>query len=552
MLSELYVRDFALIEEIRLSFSAHLNVLSGETGAGKSIIVDAMKLLLGERANVRDIRQGKEEAMVEGVFEIDDESSVQEQLTILGMSENTVILTRIIKANGKNICRINHRAVTLAQFRGVATRLVNIYGQHDYVALAKTENQLKLLDSLGDSTHRALMSEVQKQFVNTRKSARILKQAIDSSKKNVKTVQEAARHLKKLIPLKLTLGEEEVTSERFHTLSNVSLIREQVGNAYADLYGNEEACQAQLTRAIQALQNAAKYDDVIKEMIPDLDSALIAIQEAALTLQKYVELSDDKEEIEKLSNRLKLYEQLYQQYDCRVDELIVKMKDWQVLVDSASTSGADLEMLQKQFGKDKADFRKKADALHTSRRKLAQQFEKTLLQELKDLSMSHARFTVDFKETTATAEGYDEICFLLSANPGTDIAPLHEIASGGEMSRIMLAFKTILTNKQSMDTLIFDEIDTGIGGLTLNQVADKLARVSRQEQVICVTHAAAIAAYAETNLYIVKETDEAKTTISVHELEEEAVIQELARMLGGNESWYLEHAKQLRCRCRSN
>lgn len=545
MLKELKVCDFALIQDIQLTFGAHLNVLTGETGAGKSIIVDAMKLLLGERANVRDIRHGQQQAIVEGVFDVSTNNGVLKKINELGLSGEPLILSREINSNGKNTCRINRRVVTLAQFRDVALDLVSIYGQHDYQALAQQEKQLSLLDSLGDERHRDLRTQTYENYREAQRSGRELKLFVKSQKEQAAKMHAAKSALEELLPLKLVRGEEKEIGQAYKRAANRQVLIEQTRHAYALLYDDEDSCYMRLGLALDAIKDAANVDQSLSSFLPDLEQALISVGEISRDLSSY-EAEENAHDMERLSARLNLQEELKRRYRCSIDELIDKIAVWQKMLNDDATSMDRLNELQKSYQNAKRNYAKAADRLHESRKKIAEYFSKRLLKELSDLSMPHARFSVRFDQNNGTIDGYDEICFELSANPGVPLAPLHDIASGGEMSRIMLAFKNILSDRSGTDTLIFDEIDTGIGGITLNQVAEKLSSVARHEQVICVTHAAPIAARADHHFYIEKRTDGAKTDVHVVALDEEEIIYELARMLGGQDLWHLDYARQLR------
>lgn len=545
MLKELRVCDFALIRDIQLTFGTHLNVLSGETGAGKSIIVDAMKLLLGERANVRDIRAGQRQALVEGVFDVTAQSDVVRKIEELGLQAEPLVLSREINASGKNTCRVNRRVVSLSQFRDIALDLVSIYGQHDYQALAQQEKQLSLLDSLGGKEHQCLREQTRQTYREAQRTGRALKKFIKVQKERAASMRYAENALDELLPLKLERGEEKEIGQAYQRAANRQALIEQTARAYALLYDDEDACYTRLGLAIDALKDAARVDERLLSLLPDLEEALISVGEISHDLAMY-EADENAQDMDRLSARLSLQEELKRRYRCTIDELIDKMADWQKMLNEDATSADRLNELQSAYQLAKKSYAEAAGALHESRQEIAALFSERLLHELADLSMPHARFTVRFNEMTGTSDGYDDVCFELSANPGVPLAPLHEIASGGEMSRIMLAFKTILSDRTGTDTLIFDEIDTGIGGVTLNQVADKLATVARHEQVICVTHAAPIAARADHNFFIEKHTDGASTDVQVTALGEEETVFELARMLGGQDLWHLDYARQLR------
>ncbi len=543
MLQELDVNHFALIDDIHLSFGAHLNVLTGETGAGKSIIVDAMKLLLGDRASAHDIRYGEEMARVEGVF--DPSPAVQEKLREMDLSDDALVLSREVRTGGKNTCRINHRVVTLAQFKEIALDLVSIYGQHDYQGLARPEHQLAMLDALGDDVHQALLAQVRNDYMAAQRTGRQFKKLLKSEKAQQEAYDEAARRLQELEPLKLMRGEEERVRKAYAQAHHAEMLREHTAQAYAALYDAEYSAHGQLSRAIEALSQAAAVDETLAGLLPGLEEAFINVSEASLDLSHY-EADTDPERLEKLSERLELQEKLKRRFGLSIDDLIDRMDVWRHEIQHAGGHSAALSDAKAAYQAAKEEYANSTQRLRVSRKALAERFEKALLMHLNDLSMPHARFKVRFSEQNGTAAGIDGVVFELSANPGVPLAPLHDIASGGEMSRIMLAFNTILSAHIGTDTLIFDEIDTGIGGITLNQVAQKLATVAAERQVICVTHAAPIAALADDHFHIRKKTDGSSTHVCVNHLEDEETIMELARMLGGVDRWHLAYARKMK------
>lgn len=547
MLQELRVENVALIQEATLQFGPGLNVMTGETGAGKSILVNSMKMLMGTRADTRSLRKGADLERIEGVFSVNDNNPVRQMLADLGLSmdDELLIMTREVTPKGKNTCRINRRTVTLRDFQQVSQYLINIFGQHDHATLTDPERQLALLDSLGGPEHGLLLTEVRQAYQDTRKKAAALKKFIEAGKLREKARREAEAALAELRPLKLQKGEEAAVSAEFKQLMAYEEIRQWGEQAYQALYGADGAAQVTIREAIYALQQAASLDDVYAPLVKELSTALIVVEETAHSILN-ARKEPDPARIEQLTRRLELYEQLRRKYHRHVDELLEAMNDWQKAIALDEGATETLERMKNEYLKAKVHYEKQSLNLRASRKTLAGHFSQRLLVELADLAMAYARFEVAFTEAPASSRGEDAVTFMLSANPGTDLAPLHEIASGGEMSRIMLAFKTILAGDHGLETLIFDEIDTGIGGMTLNAVADKLARVAEQEQVICVTHAAPIAAQADEHFYIEKNTDGTTTDLTVRKLLLEERTAEIARMIGGHDDWHMAYASHLR------
>lgn len=549
MLVQLKVENYALIDEMVLEFSAGFNVLTGETGAGKSIIVDTVMLLLGARAKVEDIRKGRTHALIEGVFDIENADTTKLYLEELGLVfEDTLVLTREIQSSGKNRCRINHRIVTLTDFKKIAESLINIYGQHDYQTITKREGQLELLDSLGDNAFVLTKEAVKKSYIHLQKTARALKKALNAKKTETEKRSQLERELGELLPYQLKKGEEDEINLKFNRLSHTQALKEVSGEAVYHLYGAEESCYSKLYQTIQSLSVLAKRDESLKEYLSPLKEAIILIEDTAKELSFYKEGLDlDSETYNTYEARIALYDRLRRRYKMSVDDLVDEMKVWESELLTLNESDSLIDELKQTYLEAKKTYDTMAKNLHEKRVLLAKSFSEKLLYELKDLSMDKARFEVAFNEIKPKEDGIDEVLFLIAPNPGGDLRPLEEVASGGEMSRIMLAFKTLLTEKGQIETLIFDEVDTGIGGLILTQVAEKLSKVAKTQQVLCVTHAPVIASLSDCHFYIEKKVVDKETMTSVTPLvDEKMIIDELSRMLGGKENWQVEHARALR------
>lgn len=549
MLVQLKVENYALIDEMVLEFSAGFNVLTGETGAGKSIIVDTVMLLLGARAKVEDIRKGRTHALIEGVFDIENADTTKLYLEELGLVfEDTLVLTREIQSSGKNRCRINHRIVTLTDFKKIAESLINIYGQHDYQTITKREGQLELLDSLGDNAFVLTKEAVKKSYIHLQKTARALKKALNAKKTETEKRSQLERELGELLPYQLKKGEEDEINLKFNRLSHTQALKEVSGEAVYYLYGAEESCYSKLYQTIQSLSVLAKRDESLKEYLSPLKEAIILIEDTAKELSFYKEGLDlDSETYNTYEARIALYDRLRRRYKMSVDDLVDEMKVWESELLTLNESDSLIDELKQTYLEAKKTYDTMAKNLHEKRVLLAKSFSEKLLYELKDLSMDKARFEVAFNEIKPKEDGIDEVLFLIAPNPGGDLRPLEEVASGGEMSRIMLAFKTLLTEKGQIETLIFDEVDTGIGGLILTQVAEKLSKVAKTQQVLCVTHAPVIASLSDCHFYIEKKVVDKETMTSVTPLvDEKMIIDELSRMLGGKENWQVEHARALR------
>lgn len=552
MLIRLRIKDFALIHQIELELDHRFNVLTGETGAGKSIVIDAVSLLLGARANSKDIRIGCEKAIVEGTFFVAPEPELDIKLQEYGYEldeERELILYREMASNGKNICRINDRTVTLATFRQIGQLLINIYGQHDFQAISNKDNHLTMLDMLGDTAFiqkKQEMAEAYKALAQIAQKRNALEQAMKERNEKLEFLQYK---LHELAELHLQSGEFEMLEQELAVLDNYEKIVSAAEFAHQALYDDRKSVYVLLTAVVDKLRPIQQYDKQFAEMTEQLQSMLYLAEEYGLALSGYSGKMDfDEEKRDRLNARKYTLDKAVRKYHLSIEELIEEQEKLQQEAAQLEHADTELEALTEQYQMQKSIYERVALEVREKRQNLAKVLEQKLLQELSQLAMEHTRFAVQFREKSAGVQGMDDIEFYMSANPGQPLRSLSEIASGGEMSRIMLAFKTVLAQNEHIGTLIFDEIDTGIGGNIVVKVAEKLQLVSRYAQVICVTHSPQIAAKADAHFQIQKHTTEDETITTVQILESEASIHELARMLGGEEAYQLQHARELKNR----
>ena len=552
MLVRLRVKDFALIHQIELELNPHFNVLTGETGAGKSIIIDAVSLLLGARANNKDIRIGCEKAIVEGTFTVESVPEIDAQLAEYGYElddDRELILYREMSANGKNICRINDRSVTLSTFRQIGQLLINIYGQHDFQAISNKEHHLALLDALGDAAFvqkKQQMAEAYRVLSQIMQKRNALEQSLKERGERLEFLQFKLHELQEL---HLQNGEFEALEQELAVLDNYEKIASVAEFAHQALYDDRKSVYAILTAVVEKLNSVQQYDKQFAEMAAELQNMLYLAEDYGMTLSGYGSKMDfDEEKRDRLNERKYTLDKAIRKYHLSIDELIEEQQKLQLEVNQLENADTEIEELNRQYLAQRAIYEEIALQVRAMRKTMAEQLEYKLLQELAQLSMEHTRFAVHFADKHASAQGMDEVEFYMSANPGQPLRALSEIASGGEMSRIMLAFKTVLAQNEHIGTLIFDEIDTGIGGNIVVKVAEKLKLVSRYAQVICVTHSPQIAAKADAHFQIQKHTTENETITNVQMLDTEGAVYELARMLGGEEDYQLQHAKELKSR----
>lgn len=554
MLARLTVENFALLKHVDLSFDGHFNVLTGETGAGKSIIIDAVKLVLGERANVADIRVGEDHALVEAVFVMAEGHPVFQTMAELGLetADQTIVLTRQVRESGKNVCRVNRQIVTLSQFKSICAQLISIYGQHDYDELGDGATRLALLDGIGDATHQALRAEVAAAYQQAQKSGRALKRAMRQAAQLQQEMETLSQNVEELAPLALEKGEEASLDQRFKQAAHAQDLHDAAYAAASGLYEAQGSAHEVLTDVLERLKAVVPYDERIKAYCKDLEEVLIVVDDMARDLEDYREQVDfDPEQLNAMNDRLALLSRLRKKYQMDTDDLVDALAGWREKLDHFENIDATLDALRKTYQKDRQAYVALADALHTQREALGKVFCQRLLAELSDMAMKEARFEVQLTPFSGDASGTDECVFMIAPNPGMPMRPLYDIASGGEMSRIMLAIKSILSGTSGVETLIFDEIDTGIGGMVLTTVADKLENLGQREQVICVTHAPSIAARADKNFHIQKRAEDGMTETHVEWLATEAaVVAEVARMSGGHDEWQIALAERQRAQKR--
>lgn len=551
MLIDLKVKDFALIENIHIQFAPNFNVLSGETGAGKSIIIDAVSLLLGARAKSSDVRIGTEKALVEGAFFVKEDTDIKNVLHELGMEDvsldEPLILTREVSAGGKNICRINGRVTILNNFKALGTKLVNIYGQHDYQEVSDKKNHLKLLDSLGDKEFQAQKAIVAEEYKITHDIAKSLKNVANKMKERGKRLEYLKFMAEELKSLDMQPGDEERFEKELAEYEKKEKIWQETNTAYELLYAGEQAIVGNLEKVCENLEQIAELDKNIKVAAEALREAYYIAEDKAHVIAAFAreqfDLTKRKQELEE-----KLYAlgKLKRKYNMTFEALLAEKEK----VTNELMQLADLDItaeeLKAEYTKAKKNYQTASEKLSQMRHELAYKLETEMLEHLADLAMDKSRFEVGFKGPIVSLSGSDEIEFMFSANVGQPLKPLAEIASGGEMSRIMLAFKTILCRYEALDTMIFDEIDTGIGGNIAVKVAEKLKSVSQFAQVICVTHAPQIAAMADSHYLIQKYNENERTVTTVRKLSAEEEIAEIARMLGGAEEYQLKAAAMMK------
>lgn len=547
MLTELSVENFALVERVRLRFGAGLNLLTGETGAGKSILLDALGMVLGERTSADVVRHGCERARVEAVFTVSEaDPRVMPALDATGLEleDGLLILTRELTQSGKSNARINGRPVTVGVLKTVGDALVDIHGQHEHQSLLKVEHHADLLDAWCGGEIVALKDAVVAAW--ERYAA-----ARDEREGLQRDARERARNLDlysyqrdELDAAALVTGEEEEHQAERLRLGSAERLHGASAAAYTALQGG---ALDGLSQAVREIERALKFDESLAGILESLNSALYAADDAMREVRTYRDRVEfNPQRLSQIEDRLDLIKTLKRKYGETVEE-ILKYRD--TLAEKLSTLENAEERLAELEAAEKtalADVEACAAKLTKARQKAVAPFCKGIQTELKDLAMAATRFDVSIEPAALGPGGGDVVEFLISPNPGEPLKPLAKIASGGELSRIMLSLKSVMSKSVAPPTLVFDEIDTGIGGRTATTLAEKLHTLGQAAQTLCITHLPQIAARGDAHFFIEKRTEKGRTTVSVLPLEGEARVQELARMLGGNDSeTVLAHAREM-------
>ena len=482
MLELLHIENIAIIQEADISFERGFNALTGETGAGKSIVIDALSAVLGQRTSRELIRTGADKAFVGATFSGVD-SALAEELGIAPEVDGTLLLQREIHSDGKNVCRVNGRPVTVSQLKALGGRLLNIHGQHDGQALLDEEQHLVYLDSFGKTEDLiTAYTEKYKRFTEIKRQIQTLEMDEAEKERRVDTLRYQLEELRRA---KLRPGEEEELNNRRGLLRNAEKFLSAAAEADYALNGDDNG-----------------------------GGALSALRQAHDALGGVRHLDDGFG---------KLYERLGELYSEAYD-----------IAAGVEDKRSELDVSPGELTAAERDARQAAQALSEARKTAAERLSAQILEELRQLDMGKIRFAVDFTEKPLESDGMDTVRFLMSANVGEELRPIHKIASGGELARIMLAMKNVLSEQDKVSTLVFDEVDTGVSGRAAQKVAEKMARISRRKQVLCVTHLPQLAAMADTHFSVEKGERDGRTYTEVRRLDREQRRQELARLTGGS------------------
>ena len=534
MLELLHIENIAIIEAADIEFAPGFNALTGETGAGKSIVIDSLSAVLGQRTSRELIRTGAEKAFVSAAFS-GMAPELTEELGIQPEADGTLLLQREIQTDGKNVCRINGRPVTVSQLRALGTRLLNIHGQHDGQQLLDEEQHIVYLDSFGRVESLAITyAEKYKNFTDIRRQIGALQMDEAEKARRVDTLQYQIEELRRA---KLTPGEEEELTARRGMLRNAEKFLDAVAGADYALNGDDSGGGAlsALRQAQDALGGVRHLDDAFGQLYERLGEAYSEVYDIAATVEdKRGELDVSPGELDRVESRMDLLYRLKKKYGATVEDMLDYQARCEAELAQIEDAGDTLARLEQALSKAEKEARQAAQALSDARKAAAEQLTSQILAELQQLDMGKIRFAVDFAEKPLDSDGMDTVRFLMSANVGEELRPIHKIASGGELARIMLAMKNVLSEQDHVGTMVFDEVDTGVSGRAAQKVAEKMARISRRKQVLCVTHLPQLAAMADTHFSVEKGERGGRTYTEVRRLDREQRRQELARLTGGS------------------
>ena len=531
MLQLLHIENIAIIECADIAFRPGFNALTGETGAGKSIVIDSISAVLGQRTSRDLIRTGADMAFVSACF-----ADVPPRLgEDLGISwEGELLLQREIHGDGKNVCRVNGRPVTVTQLRTLGSRLLNIHGQHDGQQLLDEEQHLLYLDSFGRT--EGLLTEYREKY-QAMAALRRQMQALEMDEaEKARRVDSLTYQLQELELAKLRPGEEQELQSRRTLLHNAEKFISAVSGADFCLNGDDGSDGAAnlVRQAQESLASVRGLDPELGELYDRLEAAYSEIYDLADTIRdKREDFDFSPQELDRVEGRLDQLYRLKKKYGPTVEEMLEYQTRCRRELDDIQDAGDTLLHLEKQLKKAEKAARQAAEALSQARHEAAGRLEEQILTELRQLDMGKIRFAICFTEQALAENGSDQVRFLMSANVGEELRPIHKIASGGELARIMLAMKNVLSEQDQVGTMVFDEVDTGVSGRAAQKVAEKMARISRTKQVLCVTHLPQLAAMADTHFSVEKGEQDGRTFTRVVQLDRAQRQQELARLTGG-------------------
>lgn len=552
MLEHLHIRNVALIKESEISFGDGLNILTGETGAGKSMIIDSLQFALGGRAGKDFLRHGEKQAAVEALFSVQSQA-LTEKLAENGIApeeDGTLLITRTLSEAGKSVCRINGSTVTVGMLKEIAEDMIDIYGQHEHQSLLNPVKHIRLLDRFCGAGFGEAMEEYKNSRQRLKELEKQLTILIGDESQREQRMDMLLFQKEEIEAAELREGEEDALLEQKKRLSSMERLIRLTGESITLLYDGDDrapsACD-QLGDALAKLQEAAEYDAALSPLADALADGYAAVEDCARQLKREAEKQEaDPEELERIEERLQLFYKLKRKYGGSIEAVLEFYEKAVQELEFLSNSSEKAAELSAKKAEEEKRLSALAETLTARRRATAEQVEEQIETALHDMEMKHARFHIQIEEKADWgADGKDKVEFLISANAGEPLKPLAKIASGGEMSRVMLALKTVLVDADEIGTFIFDEIDTGVSGRTARRVGEKMRFLGGKRQLLCITHLPQIAAMADNHFLIEKESDAGETVTRVTALDEEGAVREVARLMNDVTETTLAAAREL-------
>lgn len=551
MLLNLHVKNLALIDEIEVEFGDHLNILTGETGAGKSILLGSMNAALGNKISKDMIRPGENYALVELLFHIDHPEVLKklEEMDI-AVEDGEVLISRKI-LNRRNICKVNGTTVTVPKLKEISSMFIDIHSQHEHQSLLNKNKHLKIVDEFSKKESQEIKENIKEIYEKYADIKRVLEEEYSDQEKRNRELDFILYEINEIQSAALQPGEDEAVEKQYRKMINSKKIMENLHTAY-HITGYEDAMSAgsQIGNALREMMSAAQYDESLASLTEQLETVDAIMNDFNRDLSAYMtEMEFDEQEFYEVEQRLNTINGLKSKFGATMDDIQSYLDTLEKKRDQICHFEENKEALMCKLEKTEQILRAECQKLSKIRKENAKSLCEKMTEALKDLNFLDVIFTMEFKELPHyTKNGMDEAVFLISTNPGLPVRPLNEVASGGELSRIMLAIKSVLADVDQVDTLIFDEIDSGISGRTAQKVSEKMAVIAKSHQVIAITHLPQIAAMADNHYLIEKKVEGVHTKTIMTALEEKASVTELARILGGVEvtDSVLESAKEMK------
>lgn len=555
MLVEVSIKNFAIIDDININFTKGLNIMTGETGSGKSILVEAIGIILGSRSSKDLIQTGSKKAVLQGVFYLEENPSIRDLLDEYSIkldSDNLLIVTKEINMDGPSLSKINGRSITLSMLKDITKKLVDIFGQHEHQSLLDSSNHKALIDNFGDKRLVDLKLKLEEEYKKLTELKRTFNSLdTDSSQRN-REIDLLKFQIEEIDEANLEDENEEDLLKEYSRLSNINMIVSSINKTIEYISKDEfESLNALdlINKSLLLLKDISEHDSDIDALAKRLESINFELEDLSRELIYYSNGIDrDEERLNYLNNRISLVHRLKRKYGASISEILGFRDKSQKRLSVLENYEVEISKINKDILEVEKNLNNYSEELSNERKNIANGIEEKIKSQLNQLNMMNIDFKVDFSRKKEFAkDGYDKIEFLISTNPGESLKPLSKIASGGEMSRIMLAFKSTLAFFDKIPTMIFDEIDTGISGRTAQIVGEKILKISLDHQVICISHLPQIAALADTHFLIDKSSKEDKTRTSIKKLTEEERVEEMARILGGVDltDTTLKHAREM-------